>query len=67
MSTLRVLPCLDSEEMAASRRQELNIPREVAAALGQSAVDAARDGRYVTKGTGGGAVSIQRSLSDTRR
>lgn len=49
MSKLRILPCLDSAEMAASRRQELNIPRDVAAALGRSAVDAARNGRYITK------------------
>lgn len=49
MSTLRILPCLDSAQMAASRRQELEIPRDVAAALGRSAVNAARDGRYVTR------------------
>jgi uncharacterized protein (TIGR02452 family) len=48
MSQLHRLPCLDSEQMAAARRRELNIPRHVAAALGRSAVDAARDGRYVT-------------------
>jgi uncharacterized protein (TIGR02452 family) len=47
MSKLQILPCLDSAEMAASRRQELDIPREVAAALGRSAVNAARSGRYV--------------------
>jgi uncharacterized protein (TIGR02452 family) len=35
--------------MAAARRQELNIPRDVAAALGRSAVNAARMGVYVTK------------------
>jgi len=35
--------------MAASRRQELNIPSDVAAALGRSAVEAAREGLYVTK------------------
>ena len=35
--------------MAASRRQELNICRDVAAALGRSAVEAAREGLYVTK------------------
>lgn len=35
--------------MAASRRQDLNIPRDVAAALGRSAVEAARAGLYVTK------------------
>ena len=35
--------------MAASRRQEMNIGRDVAAALGLSAVQAAREGFYVTK------------------
>jgi uncharacterized protein (TIGR02452 family) len=49
MSTLHILPCLDSAQMAASRRQELDIPRDVAAALGRSAVNAVRDGRYITK------------------
>ena len=49
LSTLRILPCLDSAQMAASRRQELDIARDVAAALGRSAVNAARIGRYVTK------------------
>ena len=42
-NSLRILPCLDSEQMAGSRCQELNIPRDVAAALGQSAVEVARD------------------------
>jgi uncharacterized protein (TIGR02452 family) len=49
MSNLRLLPCLDSEDMAASRRQELTIPRHVAAALGRSAVEAARKGIYLTR------------------
>ena len=49
MSQLRILPCLDSEQMAASRREELNIVRDVAAALGQSAVQAALEGFYLTK------------------
>jgi len=49
MSKLHILPCLDTEQMAASRRQELNIPRDVAAALGQSAVEAARKGVYITR------------------
>lgn len=49
MSTLHLLPCLDSAQMAASRRHELDIPRDFAVALGQSAVDAAREGFYVTK------------------
>ena len=35
--------------MAASRRQELSIPRELAAILGHSAVEASRVGFYVTK------------------
>jgi uncharacterized protein (TIGR02452 family) len=49
MSTLHILPCLDSAQMAASRRQELDIPRDVAAALGRSAVNATRNGRYATQ------------------
>lgn len=44
-----MLPCLDSKQMAASRRKELNIPRDVAAALGRSAVKASGTGFYVTK------------------
>lgn len=48
-STLHILPCLDSEQMATSRWQELNIPRDVSAALGRSAVEAARAGFYFTK------------------
>ena len=35
--------------MAASRQQELDNPRDVAAALGRSAVEAARQGTYVTE------------------
>ena len=49
MSKLHVLPCLDSERMAQSRLQELQIRRDVAAALGQSAVKAAHEGFYLTK------------------
>ena len=48
MSQLHLLPCLDSEQMAASQRQELNIPSDVAAALGRFAVAATREGLYVT-------------------
>lgn len=44
---LTLLPCLDSEEMSAARRQELDIPRNVAAALGRSAVEAAGNGHYL--------------------
>ena len=49
MSCLRILPCRDSAEIAESRRRELAVPRHVAAALGFSAVDAARKGVYVTR------------------
>ena len=49
MSKLHILPCLDSEQMAASRRQELNIPRDVSVALGRSAEEAASKGLYVTR------------------
>jgi len=46
---LNILPCLDSGEMAAARRQELDIPPHAAAALGRSAVEAARVGHYVNR------------------
>ena len=45
-SGLSLLPCLDSVEMSATRRRELDIPRNVAAALGRSAVEAAVSGYY---------------------
>ena len=44
-----MLACLDSEQMAVSRRQELNIRRDVAAGLGQSAAAATCNGFFVTK------------------
>ena len=43
---LKLLPCLDSAEMAATRRRELDLPRDVAAELGRSAVAAITDGYY---------------------
>jgi hypothetical protein len=46
MSSLSILPCLNSPEMARQRRQELDVPRHQAKALGLSAVVAARDGQY---------------------
>jgi uncharacterized protein (TIGR02452 family) len=49
MSRLKVMPCLDSDEMAGVRRRELDIPRHAAAALGRSAVEAAIQGRYLTE------------------
>lgn len=48
MSKLYTLPCLDSAQMAASRRQELHIHIDTAAALGQSAAEAACEGFYIT-------------------
>jgi uncharacterized protein (TIGR02452 family) len=45
---LKLLPCLDSEELAAARRRELDLPRQAAAALGRSAVEAAVRGWYVS-------------------
>jgi uncharacterized protein (TIGR02452 family) len=44
-----ILPCLDSDQIAASRQKELYIPRDTAASLGRSAVEAARQGFYVTQ------------------
>ena len=49
MSTLVILPCLDSPQIAGRRKTELDIPRNEAAALGRSAVKAAHDGFYVTR------------------
>jgi uncharacterized protein (TIGR02452 family) len=48
-SRLNIIPCLDSMEMSTSRRRELDIPRDIAAALGRSAVDAAANGHYVNR------------------
>jgi uncharacterized protein (TIGR02452 family) len=47
--TLVALPCLDSEELAAARRQELDIPGHLAAELGRSALEAANVGHYVSQ------------------
>ncbi len=49
MNRLKVLPCLDNHELAASRRRELDIPPHLAASLGRSAVDASLKGIYVTE------------------
>ena len=43
---LKMLPCLDSDEMSESRRRELWISRSVAAELGRTAVEAAATGSY---------------------
>jgi len=44
---LKILRCLDSPEISISRRQELDIPRDAAAELGRSAVEAAERGYYI--------------------
>jgi uncharacterized protein (TIGR02452 family) len=49
MKSMTLLPPLDNGEMAAARRCELDIPRELAAALGRSALEAGRKGHYLTK------------------
>ena len=43
----KILPCIDSVEIDVSRRQELDIPRDVAAELGRSALESAVEGQYV--------------------
>ncbi len=48
---LKILACLDSDEMAESRRRELDVPRPFAIALGESAVAAATAGHYLFAGT----------------
>jgi uncharacterized protein (TIGR02452 family) len=48
-SALSILPCLDSVEMSEARRRDLDIPRNVAAALGRSAVEAAGNGHYFNR------------------
>ena len=45
-SRICILPCLDSDEMAACCRRQLDIPRSVAAAPGRSAVEATNVGHY---------------------
>ncbi|HPE35972.1 MAG TPA: TIGR02452 family protein [Spirochaetales bacterium] len=49
MATLKYLPCLDSEELAAARKRDLDLDRRQAQALGQSAVAVSRDGHYVNQ------------------
>jgi uncharacterized protein (TIGR02452 family) len=64
MSKLHVLACLDSERMAEARQQELQIPGDVAAGLGQSAVKAAQEGFYLTRA---GQVIVWRDAVQTAR
>ena len=44
---LKILPCLDSDELSNSRLRELGIPRHIAAAFGKSALGAGLNGYYV--------------------
>lgn len=46
MNQLYFLPCLDSAELAAANRKALDIPRHIAAELGNSALTASGSGRY---------------------
>lgn len=46
---LTILPCLDSEEMALCNKKELDVTRDFATSLGLSALDACRQGFYITK------------------
>jgi len=48
-ATMTILPCSDSPDMATARRQELDIPRSRAAALGSSAVESADRGYYINR------------------
>ena len=48
MSKLRILPCLDSDELAAQRQSELALRPELAESLGRSAVEAIELGSYLT-------------------
>lgn len=48
MSKLRILPCLDSDCLAETRRSELALQPELAKSLGRSAVEAIELGYYLT-------------------
>ncbi len=48
MFQLRILPCLDFDELAAQRRSELALRPELAESLGRSAVEAIELGYYLT-------------------
>ena len=49
MNQLILLRCLDDEASAAALKHDLEIPHQLAAALGRSAVEAAEDGRYLAE------------------
>ena len=60
MHRLHCLPCEDSGDLAQRRRHELDLARELAAALGKSAAEAARSGFYVN--TQGRRVDVGRAV-----
>jgi len=60
MGEIKILPCQDSPEMALSRRSELNIPREVAFELGNSAVQISKQGYYLSPE--GREINIQNAV-----
>lgn len=46
-ASFKIRPCVDSDELAASVRRQLDVPPDAAAALGRSAVEAAEKGYYL--------------------
>lgn len=62
MLQLHLLPCLDSDEMANSRREELNIARHIAIDLGRSAVDISRKGVFTN--SIGQSISIENAVQN---
>jgi uncharacterized protein (TIGR02452 family) len=60
MGALAVLPCWDGDDQAEARRRELSLSREAAAGLGRSALQASRQGWYMT--TLGERVDIRRAV-----
>ena len=57
---IHVLSCVDSADMATARRRELEIPWQVAAKLGRSAVEISRQGFYVNPD--GNRINIKPSV-----
>jgi uncharacterized protein (TIGR02452 family) len=60
MGEIKILPGLDSPEMASSRRAELDIPRDVAYELGTSAVQISKQGYYLSPA--GREINIQSAV-----
>lgn len=63
-SVLKFLPIVDSDDHATRRRAELDLTRDVAAALGHSAVAAVQHGFYIT--ATGQRVDISEAVSHAR-